>query len=320
MFGAAPVDVAARDLAEGDGAAGIELEGDDRLLGLLVEARLGVDEAFAAKRDLLLDEFAATVGAGQDHVARRGALGFGRRRGHRRMHQVKGQTRRTRDDVLEPRRVVEPRHLDQYAIRALPLDQGLGGAKLVDALADDFDRLADDRGQPLGHPGFGEGDGDLAVRARLEGQLGDATHRDEAGTDRILQRLERRERLLLLRGIGQLDGDRAGLGGDDVADAVIICEDGAGIAPQFAQALGDDAFPVHLQEEVRAALQVEAKHHLLLGSEARPSRNDVLGEEVRHHEDDAEERHDGDEDGAKRRGLHDSVLWRALTGGNRLAG
>ena len=38
-------------------------------------------------------------------------------------------------------RVLQARHLDQNAVGALPLDQGLDRAELVDAALDDLDRL-----------------------------------------------------------------------------------------------------------------------------------------------------------------------------------
>ncbi len=44
-------------------------------------------------------------------------------------------------NLLQPGRILQARHLHQNAVDALPLDQRLDGAELVDAALDDLDRL-----------------------------------------------------------------------------------------------------------------------------------------------------------------------------------
>ena len=80
---------------------------------------------------------------------------------------------------LEPVGVLEARHFDQDAVRALALDIGLGGAEAVDAAVEHLDRLLD-------------GAGDLVVDGRVgEGQLEQA-----------------------VAGVGDVEAGAAGAGGD----------------------------------------------------------------------------------------------------------
>ena len=60
---------------------------------------------------------------------------------HRLVDHLEGQLGGLAKNVLEALRILQARHLDQDAVGALPLDDRLGGAELVDASADDFDRL-----------------------------------------------------------------------------------------------------------------------------------------------------------------------------------
>src|SRR5690606_40546403 len=142
-----------------------------RLLCLLVEGWLRIDETLASQRHVLLNELVAAVGARQDHVAGRNALRLGLGCRHRRMDQVERQPRSTRNDVLETRRILEAWYLNEYPVVALALDRGFGRAQLVDAVADHFDRLGDERRHALVHAIGRETDDDLAVRRIGEGQL-----------------------------------------------------------------------------------------------------------------------------------------------------
>ena len=207
---------------------------------------------------------------------------------------MEGEARRLLDDVLQPLGIFEARHLQQHAILPLALDRRLGGTDLVDAVADHFHRLRDQRRHARGDAVGGQRHDDLAV-----GRLGERQfrHTADAETARnvVLQLLHRRHRGGLLRRIGQLDGDRIRAGGDQIADAIVVGERRAHVATQVLDPLGDDRVAVNLQQQVRAALQVETEHYGLLGQEAGPSGQDILGQEAWNSEQDAKYRNDDDD-------------------------
>ena len=67
------------------------------------------------------------------------------------------------EDLLQPLRILQARHLDQDAVGALALDVRLGRAARVDAAADDLDRLVDGAAHALVDAGFRVGERDQAV-------------------------------------------------------------------------------------------------------------------------------------------------------------
>ncbi|MCY1543869.1 hypothetical protein D9M68_797060 [compost metagenome] len=73
--------------------------------------------------------------------------------------------------------------------------------------------------------------------------------------------------LLLLGGVGQLDIDGivGFIGGDDIANAVLVGEHVARVATNVAEALADNAAAVDFEQQVRAALQVETKNQARFG-------------------------------------------------------
>ena len=64
--------------------------------------------------------------------------------------QPEGELRGAAEQVEDARRIVDARHLHEDAVHALPLDQRLDGADLVDAALDDLDRLLDHLPHALG--------------------------------------------------------------------------------------------------------------------------------------------------------------------------
>jgi hypothetical protein len=168
----------------------------------------------------------------------------------------------------------------------------------------DFDRLRHDRAHALGDAGVGQGNGDLAVRPVGEGQLGHAAHGEQAGADVVLQALHGRHGGVVLGRVGQFHHDAIGLGGDEVAYAGFVRQLRADIAAQRLQPLLDDRFAVHAEQQVRAALQVEAEHHGLLGHKIRPGRQLILREEIREGEENPEQRDEEDDRCTNRGELH----------------
>ena len=159
-------DVFLRHGGEAARAVVVETEGDDRLAVALVEAGLGVGQVLARDDDALLDHIGLVVlGLGaleqlgiRRHVAlyrlidRRGLV-----------DQPERQLGGLAEQFLQPRRILQARHLHQDAIDALALDRRLDGAELVDAALDDLDRLFDRLADALDDGGLGRGEADHAV-------------------------------------------------------------------------------------------------------------------------------------------------------------
>ena len=64
---------------------------------------------------------------------------------------------------LQPRRILQARHLDQNPVGALALDDWLNGAELIDALFDDLDGLLDGLTDAIGDGGRRHGETDSPV-------------------------------------------------------------------------------------------------------------------------------------------------------------
>ncbi len=82
---------------------------------------------------------------------------------HRQIDHAEVELGRLAEDILEPRRVLQARHLHQDTVEALALDARLDEAELVDAALDDFDGLIDGLADALGHRRIGRRQRDQAV-------------------------------------------------------------------------------------------------------------------------------------------------------------
>src|SRR5208282_4460668 len=128
----------------------IEAEADDGFAGALVEARLGVDEVGAGDQHAFLDEiFLPALAVEKFRVRRRVRLRRLLRR-HRRVDHAEIEFRRLAQNLLQPRRILETRHLHENAVDAFALDGRLHEAKLVHTPLDDLDRLIDGLADSLG--------------------------------------------------------------------------------------------------------------------------------------------------------------------------
>ena len=153
-------------------AAQIEAESDVGLAGLLVEALLRVDQILAVDHDALLhrDRPAALLHRqGLDLVRRIAGIG----------DEPEVELGGLADDLLELRRVLKARHLDQHAVGALLLDDRLLGAHRVDAAVQHLDRLRHRVAHLVGDRGVGQrqlhaavGFGDVEGAAVAAGQAG----------------------------------------------------------------------------------------------------------------------------------------------------
>src|SRR6185369_731122 len=137
-------DVLARRLAELPAAHAVEHE-VHHPLAVLAGTRLRVGQAVTGDQHATLDEIQlAVLIAWQEVIARRHAA-----RGPRfgggvvEVEQVERQLGRLAEQRLDALRLLQTRQLDQDAILTLGLDRRLLGAGLVDAAANDLDRLAE---------------------------------------------------------------------------------------------------------------------------------------------------------------------------------
>jgi len=138
--------VGARDLAEQLGAARVEHEVDRHALGGGPGADARVGEDVAGHERAPLDEVrppAPGVSLPVEHLhARSGVLGRpGLRPGR---HELELEERRLADQLLGALRILDAGQLDDDLVRALRLHRRFGDAELVDAVADDLERLVDD--------------------------------------------------------------------------------------------------------------------------------------------------------------------------------
>ena len=140
-------DVLLRHLGKTPRAVVVETESDDRLAIALIEARLRVGEILARHQHPLLDQvrrLSFGLRAGQNFGFRRHPAALLRLVGrHRLVDHAERQLGGLAEQFLEPRGILQARHLNQHAVDALALDRRLDGAKLVDAALDDLDRLLD---------------------------------------------------------------------------------------------------------------------------------------------------------------------------------
>ena len=77
--------------------------------------------------------------------------------------QTEGELGGLAEQFLQPRRILQARHLHQDAVDALALNRWLDGAELVDAALDDLDRLLHRLADALDDGGLGRSEPDQAV-------------------------------------------------------------------------------------------------------------------------------------------------------------
>ncbi len=182
------------------------------------------------------------------------------------------------EQLLKPSGILQAGHLHQNAVGAFALDQRLHGAEFVDAPPDDFDRLRD----RLAHA---FDDRRIAQREPEQpaGLAGDFKAALAGGAEQTAERLrERRELALRLVGIDALaDADFDAVAAHDqpdIADAGLT-QHAAHIVAQRLQHLLAHRLGVDLEQDVRAALQVETEHDMALGP-FRPAVDHLCGQEI----------------------------------------
>ncbi len=252
-------DILRRHVGEAARAGRIELEDDDRLVVVEGEIR-GIELAaidhhpLAHQVEGLLPgpRLAGLVGHRQQVVARRHVALHRFAEVARRVHQAEGQLRRLADHRFRMLRIVDAGKLHQDPVGAFARDGGLAGAELVDAAADDADRLLDRLALPRRERLRRVADRHQPVRLRRG---------DEVGIDR----LERRLGLVEIAGIAQRQHDMVVLDREVGIAGPVLDELRAQRVEVAGQTLLGDGRHVDLKQQVAAALQVEAEADLALG-------------------------------------------------------
>src|SRR5262249_12951648 len=146
-------DILRGGITETLGPQRVEAERNDRLA--ILEGLLGARQVLTGNHHALLQWqlFLAAARRTLDDFAGQRHLAAGDRI---LIDQAKGYLRRRTDQVLEMLRILDTRQLDNDPIIALANDGRLLGPRLVDAPADDFDRLVDRLNLQLRCAGLGE--------------------------------------------------------------------------------------------------------------------------------------------------------------------
>ena len=296
--GEGAADILGCRLPEALGAAQVEAEIDDRLVGALIEARLRVGQIAALDDDAALDRNALPF-----IVARRQEVDVG---GARLCEHAEFQLRGPAEELLEALRILKARHLHEHAVGALTLDVRLGRADRIDAAAQHLDHLLDGAPHALRHALLGEDELDEPVGRLGDGQRAGAGLAEDRIRDRLRQLAQLRHEARAAGRVADAKLDAARLH----LDAAL--EPDAGLAQRaphvVAQLHGlraQEVGHVDLEQHVRAALQVEPEHdgagrhqpRRRPGRHRLPDRFAPLArQEVRHGEKAPEQdhRHDGD--------------------------
>ena len=198
----------------------------------------------------------------------RGGLRLGRV-----VDEARFERRRAADDVLRLRRVLHAGQLDDDAIGALLLDDGLRHAELVDAVVQGADvllqRVVLDRLDRRG-PERGDESRGGTVPDRRDLHVRHAVLEDRTGPARGV-------------GVGERHLDRIAGAHDAVVADVLVAQQRARVAGQRVEALGQRALHVDLHQEVHAAAQVETEVHrqrVDRGQPARRVRHEVERDDV----------------------------------------
>ena len=186
------------------------------------------------------------------------------------------------EEVDQAPRIAEAQHLHQDTVRALALDGRLDEAQFVDALLDDPDRLVDGLTDAFDHRGIARRQADESAAGvdHFESALAIALDRftPPSGCDSSRQL---RQPALEIATLAQphLDAVAAHHRRGRPADAG-IAQRAAHLVAQIVEALLAHVVQVDLEQDVRAALQIEAEHEAPLRP-GRPGLGHRLGEEIR---------------------------------------
>src|SRR6266852_343133 len=230
-------------------AGGIQIYRNGRLL-MLVERRPSAGEAVPGQENLFfclhVGHRAVSLAFGEDvHVE--GAVGT-----HRVLvHQPHLERRGAAEYLLRLRGILHSRELHDHAVRSLLLDHGLCDAQLVDAVVQRLDVLLE---REL-----------LRALLRFRAERGDeAQLAAQAGIGELqVGELLGDERARLVAGLGVAEADHyaVALARDASVTHVLVAQLRTDVASVAIELFSERRAHVHLEQEMHAAPQVEAKIH-----------------------------------------------------------
>ena len=277
----------------------VEAERNGPLIALLIKRRLGIGEILTRNDDPVLDQVRHGRIVGGIHHRRASRRATVDRFLHRHglIHHLEGQLGGLAENVLETLRILQARHLNQNAVRALALDDRLGGAEFVDAAADHFNRLLNGGAGAIGDAGIGQRQTEQALLRLVQRQFRHTAGAEQAGRDRRGQAFERRARSIdLLRITNPHLNGAVGAGKAGIADPRIAQGGADRIACRF-KTIVDQVLLADLQKDVRATLQIEAKRHGALWEPVRQRVDRLLRQHVWNRDQNAEGYDEPDGDG-----------------------
>ena len=262
----------------------IEAKRDDRLAGALVKAGLRVGEIGARYQHALFDQIRRLrLARAVQHVVIQRHLAL-----RRLLHRITGidhaeiELGGLAKQLLEPGRILQARNLDQNAVGAFALDQRFHRAEFVDAPLDDLDRLIDRLAHPLDDRRLAQRKPDQAaglagnVKAALSGGAQDSAERLRQGAQLL-------ERLIGIGTLANADFRAAAAHHQPcIADAG-FAQHAAHVVAQRLQHFLANGLCIDLEQDVRAALQIEAEHDVALRP-FRPARHHLLRQKIRNGE------------------------------------
>ncbi len=213
---------------------------------------------------------------------------------------MEGQLGRLVQDVLEALRILKARHLDDDAVRAFALDGRLGRAEFVHAAADDFGRLGHGRRHAVFDALIGDADLEKPVAGICQRRLGDGAACERSCRDRLCQRCKRLLGSIELAEIANANLHGLSRTGKTCVADIRLTQLDANIVHRRLQPFLDDVVAVHLQHDVRAALQVETQRDLVFGEPGRKLRERLVTDRIGQRNDEADGDDKPDEDGLQR--------------------
>ena len=229
---------------------------------MLIDPRRRVRDVLPREHDVALEEDRSAVAFVVELRRSRSAPARERRRGLAVDH-AKLQRRGGAEDLLRPRRVLDPRQLDDDPTLSLLLDDRFGDAELVDAIAERGDVLLNREALDLALRRLADPDIEHRipdVDGRFDDQLGHPPAYEIVG-------------LVAVRGVGE-PNDQPPLRArrDRPLAKLLLSQQGPEIARVTLLRLSDRAREVHLHQEVHAAAQIETQIHRQRTQTGEPAR------------------------------------------------
>ena len=148
----------------------------------------------------------------------------------------------------------------------MTLDVWLAHSEPVDATTHDLDGLVDGAAHAVVDAGLGDVDRDLAVAALLHGERGLAAGACDAAGD-LRERANLGHDLGAVGGVVDADLNAARRPADAARERdALLAQHAAHVVAQIVDLLLEHVGGVHLQHQMRPALQIEAQHDLAEGN------------------------------------------------------